>query len=316
MESTHPDTILGTETWLSGDIPSTYFFNPKLGYTLHRHAIPNEPHGGVLIAVKNDLELTNIQKGKEVEMIAGIVNISKTKKMLLCSYYRPPDNTSEEYLNMLKEEFKDPKKKNKNAVFIISGDFNTSDIDWNKNTVTNKSYPYRVNQTFLVIAQELGLEQMVDFPTIQDNVLDLVIASHPGFKIRCKPLPPIGPRSDHDIVLFGTSHQPYRARPTRRKIFLWKKAEYFLIIFTYYLDGMRSTMAEASRSFLSTLFDDIEVMWTAVKTAITSALDKNVPTKLTSTRHTHPWVNTNLRRLMRKKQRAHRKAKQTGQPRD
>ena len=75
-------------------------------------------------------------------------------------------------------------------------------------------------------------------------------------------------------------------------------------------------MAEASRSFLSTIFDDMEVMWTAVKTAITSALDKHVPTKLTRTRHTHPWFNTNLRRLMRRKQRAHRKAKQTGQSRD
>ena len=82
------------------------------------------------------------------------------------------------------------------------------------------------------------------------------------------------------------------------------------------LDGPRATVAEASVSFLSTLFDDIEVMWTAVKTTITSALDKHVPTKLTSTRYTHPWVNTNLRRLMRRKQRADRKAKQTGQPRD
>ena len=69
VESTHPDIILGTETWLSGDIPSTYFFNPQLGYTVHRHDRPNDPHGGVLIAVKNDLELTNIQKGKEVELM-------------------------------------------------------------------------------------------------------------------------------------------------------------------------------------------------------------------------------------------------------
>ena len=138
VESTHPDIIFGTETWHSGDIPSTYFFNPQLGYTVHRHDRPNDPHGGVLIAVKNDLELTNIQKGKEVELIAGTVNISKTKKMLLCSYYRPPDKTSEEYLNMVKEEFTDLRKKYKNAVFIIGGDFNLPDIDWNKNTVTNK----------------------------------------------------------------------------------------------------------------------------------------------------------------------------------
>ena len=30
--------------------------------------------------------------------------------------------------------------------------------------------------------------------------------SHPGFKVRCKPLPPVGPKRDHDIVLFDTLH--------------------------------------------------------------------------------------------------------------
>ena len=126
---------------------------------------------------------------------------------------------------------------------------------------------------------------MVDFPIRMDNTLYsyLFLPSHSGFKIRCKPFPPIGPKGDYDnIVLFDAPHQPYRARPTRGKIFLWNKAD---------LDGLRSTVAEASISFLSTTFDGIEVMWIAVKTTITSALDKHVPTKLNSTRHTHPWVN-------------------------
>ena len=102
---------------------------------------------------------------------------------------------------------------------------------------------------------------------------------YPGFKIRCKPLSPIGPKSDHDIVLFDTPHQPYRARPTRRKTILWKKERKK----SKDLDDLRSTVAEASRSFLSTIFDDIEVMWTAVKTVITSAFVKHFPTKLTRT---------------------------------
>ena len=34
---------------------------------MHRHDRHNNPHGGVLIAVKNDFELTNIQKGKEAD---------------------------------------------------------------------------------------------------------------------------------------------------------------------------------------------------------------------------------------------------------
>ena len=57
-------------------------------------------------------------------------------------------------------------------------------------------------------------------------------------------------------------------------------------------------------------------MWAAFKPNVISAVDQDVPTKMTSTRRTHPWVNTNLRKLMRKKQRAHWLVKQTRQARD
>ena len=54
-----------------------------------------------------------------------------------------------------------------------------------------------------------------------------------------------------------------------------------------------------------------ECMWTNFKAAITSAVDKYVPTKMSNTRQTHPWVDTKLHRLMRQKQRAHWIAKKT-----
>ena len=137
--------------------------------------------------------------------------------------------------------------------------------------------------------------------------MDLVLTSHPGFKVKCKPLPPIAPKRDHDIVLFDTSHQPYRTRPTRRKIFLWKKTD---------MDGLRSSISSSSQMFLSTDYADVDSMWAAFKTTVTSTMDQHVPTKMTSTRRTHPGVNTNLRKLMRKKQRAHRLENRTRQARD
>ena len=270
VETTQPDIILGTETWLSDDIPSSYFFDQSLGFTVHRNDRESDPHGGVQIAVKNDLELMNVEKSKELEMISGILKVTKTKKMLLCSYYRPPNKTCEDYLARVKEEFLDIKNKHKNVIYIIGGDFNLPDIDWKKSTVTNKFYPHRVSQTYLDMAQELGLEQVVDFPTRQENTLDLVFTSHPGFKVRCKPLPPIAPKSDHDIVLFDTSHQLYRPRPTCRKIFLWKKTD---------MDGLRSSISSSSQTFLSTDYVDIDSMWAAFKTTVTSAVDQHVPTK-------------------------------------
>ena len=96
--------------------------------------------------------------GKEVELIVGIIYIFKTKKMPLCSFYRPSDKTSLEYLEKVKEELSDLRQNFKNAVLLIGGDFNLPDIDWNNNTVTNTSYPYRVSRTFLDLTQDLGLD--------------------------------------------------------------------------------------------------------------------------------------------------------------
>ena len=52
-------------------------------------------------------------------------------------------------------------------------------------------------------------------------------------------------------------------------------------------------------------------MWTKFKSAITASVEKYVPTKMYSTRKTHPWINTTLGRAMRRKQQAHWRAKKT-----
>ena len=141
VETTCPDVILGTETWLSNDIPSSYFFDQGPGYSVHRRDRPNDPHGGVLIAVKNNLEMTNIVESRDLELISGTLIITKTKKMLLCAYYRPPDKTSEVYLQQVKDELSALKKKHKNAIFITGGDFNLPDTDWDKTTSLQQMLP-------------------------------------------------------------------------------------------------------------------------------------------------------------------------------
>jgi hypothetical protein len=62
VESVQPDIIMGTETWLSEDVCSSEFFDTSLGFNIHRNDIERDPHGGVLLAVKIDLELSNVKK--------------------------------------------------------------------------------------------------------------------------------------------------------------------------------------------------------------------------------------------------------------
>jgi hypothetical protein len=61
---------------------------------------------------------------------------------------------------------------------------------------------------------------------------------------------------------------------------------------------------------------NVESMWQAFKTAIQNTVDKRVPSKLTQGRHTHPWINTTIRRRIGQKQRAHKKARKTKKKKD
>jgi hypothetical protein len=61
----------------------------------------------------------------------------------------------------------------------------SDDINWEEQTIINRQYPIKTNQTFLEIVADNGLEQIVDFPTRKDNTLDLMLLSHPAYKLRC-----------------------------------------------------------------------------------------------------------------------------------
>ena len=124
-------------------------------------AMTSLPHGGLVIAMKNNLDLINIQKGKEVELIAGKDNISKTKKMTFASYYRPPDKNNEDYHNMVKEELTDLRKKYKNAVLIIGWDLIQPDIDWHKNIVSTNDIPIDIRVLIRIVTPAIPCEPHV-----------------------------------------------------------------------------------------------------------------------------------------------------------
>ena len=47
----------------------------------------------------------------------------------------------------------------------------------------------------------------------------------------------------------------------------------------------------------------IEEVWESFKQGITDSISKNVPTKLSSTRISLPWINNKIRKMLRRKQR-------------
>ena len=141
------------------------------------------------------------------------------------------------------------------------------------------STPTRVSQIFLDIALDMSLEQIVDFPTRGGNLLDLGFTSHLPHKVRFKTLPPVGLKSGHNVVLLGASLQAVRATPVKRKMYLWKKAD---------SDSIKITLSDYSKLFRADKFSSVEDMWQNFRTAKMTTMEKRVPSKMSSSKHTHP----------------------------
>jgi hypothetical protein len=48
---------------------------------MERRDRPKDPHGGVMIAAKQSLQLENITKGEDIELISGTISLEGKKKM-------------------------------------------------------------------------------------------------------------------------------------------------------------------------------------------------------------------------------------------
>ncbi|KAL8606287.1 hypothetical protein ACOMHN_024183 [Nucella lapillus] len=111
------------------------------------------------------------------------------------------------------------------------------------------------------------------------------------------------------MCLYDTALAPHRSRPPRRKIFLWKKAD---------VEGMRQDVKEFANTYQypdPSTPNALEQMWSDIKQMLSETVEKRVPSKTSAARH-NPWITTSIRRAIRRKQRAHKKARMTGKKKD
>ena len=143
---------------------------------------------------------------------------------------------------------------------------------------------------------------MIKFPTRGSNTLDLFITNRPTLVTRSKAVPGVG---DHDIVFVEVHSRALRKKLPSRKIHLWNKLDF---------DTARPLVSQLSGRILDTHTEDtdVETLWDSFKKECSHFLDNEVPSKQTSSRFTQPWINRKIKRLSRRKKRAYKKAKTSG----
>ena len=310
MANDSVDIIYATETHLSGETDAEL---ELAEFNIHRRDRPvNGKHGGgVMIAIRKSLDSTCILKGKDAESIfCTITRRNKPPAVVACAY-RPPDNNIE-VATAIARDITDIRSKFKKSDFMMGGDFNLPDINWETFEIKGGNYSKNVNQIILDSCSDNGLRQTVTEPTRKDkrsgveNILDIFLTSNPNLLTKTAVVSGLG---DHEAVRIESLLQLNRRKKPKREIRLWKQTD---------TDSLSRDAKNFASLFLAThtKLHSAARLWKCIKENLLALLDDHVPTKMTSTKAHQPWINTATKRLLRQKQKAYQKAKSTKSEKD
>ena len=296
------DFVLGTESKLQQDI-SSYSIFPS-NYTVFRND-RNRHGGGVFQAVKSDLVCVEESEfANDCKIVWTSLKLSNCKTLYLSTFYRPP-NSPPDVLDKLHDSISRVFTGNSNHPnVIIGGDFNLGDIDWNSEVPV----PCNVNTAsqhnkLLQLIDDYSLTQHVKSATrpASGKVLDLLLSTYPN---SVQDITTACGISDHLAVVFEVNLKPTRTVKPPHKVYSYKKANF---------EGLNEHMRKSSSVFFSSNPQDrsVEENWNIFKKDLSDGMSQFIPQKTSRPKFKLPWINPNIKREMRKKDRLHKKAIQS-----
>ena len=302
IDSANPDLIIGSETWLKPTEHSSEFFPPN--YVVYRKDRP-DGYGGCLLAVKTDFISHEIHHSTKAEAVyVQIKTDGRERPLVVGSIYRPPSTKKSEILEQVQEITKSMDALNKRDTIWIGGDLNLPDIDWRTNEINGNRNPRVANVEFVEKLGEYNLHQVVENPTRGENILDIFCTNKPNLVQRTKLLPGL---SDHDAILVESRIKAQKNKPIAHTVSIWKKANF---------EAIKAETEAFATEFNKNPPETVEKQWESIRNHLLDMMKKHVPTKKRSTKFHQPWINNTIKRLARKKQRAWKKAKRTGEQQD
>ena len=98
-----------------------------------------------------------------------------------------------------------------------------------------------------------------------------------------------------------------RIQQAPQKISLYKRAD---------MDGLRDHLARYRDSFLSSEHSHMSVnyMWVSFKSEVIAAIERFIPSKLTKTKYSSPWIDSSIKRLIKRRDRLYFPAPKSSSP--
>ena len=114
MYSEDSDIVCVNKTWLNDTIVDSEILHD--GYTMFRNDRTHNRPGGVLIAIRS-IGFKSVRRIplpdhlQELEVVSALITTAQDRKVLFCSFYRPPDldlswvNLFNSFLDLVCEDF-------------------------------------------------------------------------------------------------------------------------------------------------------------------------------------------------------------------
>ena len=221
------------------------------------------------------------------------------QNIVVAALYRTPVN-DDNYMKELTSTISNLFQSNPGAAIWISGDANLPDIEWSTHSIRpSPRYKISINEAFIDLLDTTGLEQVIDFPTRGENILNIMLTNCPSLVNSSSGLPAL---SDHDVLFAEINAHAIRKKPVRRKILLWNRAD---------LQVIRSRVSQLSLDYTSkfSISTPVNILADTLQNDLQEVIADCVPSKLSFTRPNQPWFNSATKRAIRRKSRAFKKAR-------
>ncbi|XP_063409089.1 uncharacterized protein LOC134692562 [Mytilus trossulus] len=271
-----PDIICGTESWLKGVKPgknptqdaiksSEVFPENYVAYRNDRGTLG----GGVFVLEQNDIvavEKPELVTKCEIEWVK--IQLKDQKELTIGSFYMPHRN-----MNDIKELDKSLEQiSNKNTNFILTGDFNCPDIDWNTMSINPNAQDKEIQKALIEVLMSQAITQIHETPTRGENLLDIVLNTNPSLIKTSTNAPGI---SDHDMIITDCDTKPHyqSKRPRKCKCYIYSKAKWEDL--HEELDTLSNKIRDMNHNNAT-----VQELWDTFKYELYVNLDKNIPSKL------------------------------------
>ena len=206
-----------TETWLKSYISDAQVKLPN--YNVFRSDRAKRKEGGVMMYIHEAFQVSLVQRYDDDNCEAVMCCIDTLKTAVIC-IYRPPDAPVASFKKMMK--FVDDFVKNADSQYDIvhTGDYNLPNINWDTSTsLRTRGVVYHDSgETLLNYIGSNFLTQVIDSPTREQSILDLVITNNDqAFAESCVSSTVL---SDHNLIRVMLRYNAMDLKtPTHEQVF-------------------------------------------------------------------------------------------------